>query len=62
MTYTLNINLSDADAGTTGAQDLSSQIANDTNAVLSGPPTNGTGLATVTLQLDRNFLALVTNE
>ena len=26
VTYTLNINLSDADAGTTGNQDLSSQI------------------------------------
>ena len=62
VTYTLNINLSDADAGTTGAQDLSSQITNDTNAVLSGPPANGTGLATVTLQLDRNFVALVRSE
>lgn len=62
VTYTLNINLSDADAGTTGAQDLSSQITNDTNAVFSGPPANGTGLATVTLQLDRNFVALVRSE
>lgn len=62
VTYTLNINLSDADAGTSGAQDLSSQITNDTNAVLSGPPTNGTGLATVTLQFDTNFVALVQSE
>ena len=62
VTYTLNINLSDADAGTTGAQDLSSQITNDTNAVFSGPPANGTGLATVTLQLDTNFVALVRSE
>ena len=62
VTYTLNINLSDADAGTTGSQDLSSQITNDTNAVVSGPPANGTGLATVTLQLDQNFVALVQPE
>ena len=62
VTYTLNINLSDADAGTTGAQDLSSQILADANAALSGPPANGTGLATVTLQLDRNFVALVQSE
>jgi len=61
VTYTLNINLSDVDAAT-GAQDLSSQILADTNAALSGPPANGTGLATVKLQLDTNFVALVKSE
>ena len=60
VTYILNINLSDADTGTTtGTQDLSSQIAADSNAALSGPPANGTGLATPTLLLDANFVALV---
>ena len=62
VTYTLNINLSDADADTDGDQDLSSQITADTNAALSGPPANGTGLATTTIQLDSNFVALVQSE
>ena len=62
VTYTLNINLSDADADTSGDQDLSSQITADTNAALSGPPANGTGLATTTIQLDSNFVALVQSE
>lgn len=62
VTYTLNINLSDADAGTDGAQDLTSQILADTNAALSGPPANGTGLAIPTLVLDKNFVALVRAE
>ena len=62
VTYTLNINLSDADAATTGAQDLSSEIAADTNAAVSGPPANGTGLATPSLLLDTNFVALVQAE